>query len=190
MSNLAQQKPRRIRRRSPVILIGILLVWSLILGWGLAQAVETPHSSRAEIVEAKIVEAEIGTVDVVSGNFKLAQQTYLENCATCHIGIPPAAFPTQTWRDLLQDSQHYGATLTPLADPNRSLVWSYLKTFSRQAVEDEQTPYRLGESKPFKILHPKVKLSRPIALSSCVTCHPGTNQYNFRKLSAAWENSP
>ncbi len=179
MSNSIQPKPRRIRRRSPVILIGILLIWSLILGWGLAQAVETPQNS-----------AEIETVDVVSGNFKIAQQSYLENCATCHIGIPPAVFPTQTWRDLLQDSQHYGATLTPLADPNRSLVWNYLKTYSRQALEDERTPYRLNESKPFKILHPKVEAPRPITLSSCISCHPGTNQYNFRKLSANWENAP
>ncbi len=181
MSNSLQSKPpRRIRRRSPVILIGILLIWSLILGWGLAQAVETPRNSTVEI----------GTVDVVSGNLKLGQQAYLENCATCHIGIPPAAFPTQTWRDLLQDSQHYGATLTPLQDPTRSLVWSYLRTFSRQALEDEQTPYRLGESKPFKILHPKVELPRRVALSSCATCHPGTNQYNFRKLAPNWENAP
>lgn len=179
MSKSPQPKPRRIRRRSPVILIGILLIWSLILGWGLAQAVETPQNS-----------AEIGTVDVVSGNLKVGEQFYLENCATCHIGIPPAVFPTQTWRDLLQDSQHYGVNLTPLADPARSLVWNYLRTFSRQALEEERTPYRLGESKPFKILHPKVEVPRPVTLSSCLACHPGTNQYNFRKLSADWENAP
>ncbi|MBD2079934.1 diheme cytochrome C [Leptolyngbya sp. FACHB-17] len=178
MPNSSQSKPRRIRRRSPVILILILLIWSLILGWGLAQAVEKPQS------------AEIGTVDVVSGNLQLAQQTYLQNCATCHIGIPPAAFPTQTWRELLRDSQHYGATLTPLVEPERSLVWTYLRTFSRQALEDERIPYRFGESKPFKLLHPKVEISRSISLSSCATCHPGTNQYNFRKLTPDWENAP
>ncbi|HTL88810.1 MAG TPA: diheme cytochrome C [Leptolyngbya sp.] len=179
MPNSTQQKPRRIRRRSPVILIGILLIWSLILGWGLAQAVEAPQKS-----------AEIGTVDVVSGNLKLAQQVYLENCATCHIGIPPAVFPTQTWRDLLEDPQHYGATLTPLVDPARSLVWTYLRTFSRQVVEGEQVPFRLSRSKAFKILHPKVDVPRPVTLSSCATCHPGANQFNFRKLSADWENAP
>lgn len=179
MSNSSRNKPRRIRRRSPVILIGILLIWSLILGWGFSQAMEAPQPA-----------AEIGTVDFVSGNLKFGQQAYLENCATCHIGIPPAVFPTQTWRDLLQDSQHYGATLTPLADPARSLVWLYLKTFSRQAFEGERIPYRVDKSKAFKILHPKVDLPRPLTLSSCITCHPGTNQYNFRKLSPAWENAP
>ncbi|MGG6265681.1 diheme cytochrome C [Leptolyngbya sp. AN03gr2] len=179
MSQSVPPKPRRIRRRSPVILIGILLIWSLILGWGLAQAVEAPKSS-----------AEIGTVDVVTGNLKLGQQAYLENCATCHIGIPPATFPTQTWRELLQDPQHYGATLNPLQEPARSLVWTYLRTFSRQVVEGERIPFRFGESKAFKILHPRVELSRSVPISSCVSCHPGANQYNFRKLSAQWENSP
>lgn len=179
MSNSPRTKPRRIRRRSPVILIAILLIWSLILGWGFSQAIEAPKPS-----------AEIGTVDVVSGNLKLAEQAYLENCATCHIGIPPAVFPTQTWRDLLQDSQHYGATLTPLVDPERSLVWNYLKTFSRQALEDDRIPYRVNESKALKILHPKVDLPRPLTLSSCISCHPGTNQYNFRKLTPNWENAP
>ncbi|MCU0552855.1 MAG: diheme cytochrome c [Leptolyngbya sp. Prado105] len=177
MSNLS--KPRRIRRQSPVILIGILLIWSLILGWGFSQAMETPKSS-----------AEIGTVDVVAGNLKLGQEVYLENCATCHIGIPPAIFPTQTWRDLLQDPQHYGATLNPIGEPNRSLVWRYLRAFSRQAIEGDRIPYRVSESKAFKILHPKVELPKPLNLSTCITCHPGTNQYNFRKLSTDWENAP
>lgn len=179
MPQSVSSSPRRIRRRSPIILIGILLIWSLILGWGLAQAVEPSKNS-----------AEIGTVDVVSGNLKLAQQAYLENCATCHIGIPPAAFPTQTWRDLLSDPQHYGATLTPLEGPDRLLVWTYLKTFSRQVVEGERIPFRFGESQALKILHPKIDLPRSIPISSCITCHPGANQYNFRKLSAQWENSP
>lgn len=177
MSN--SPRVRRIRRRSPVILIGILLIWSLLLGWGFSQAMETPRS-----------EAEIGTVDVVSGNLKLGQEAYLQNCATCHIGIPPAIFPTETWRDLLQDAQHYGATLNPIAEPNRSLVWRYLRTFSRQVEEGDRIPYRVNESKAFKILHPKVELPKPLNLSTCISCHPGTNQYNFRKLSADWENAP
>jgi hypothetical protein len=177
MSNLP--KSRRIRRRSPVILIGILLIWSLLFGWGFSQAMEPPKSS-----------AEIGTVDAVPGNFKLAQDAYLENCATCHIGIPPAIFPTETWRDLLQDTQHYGVNLTPITEPGRSLIWRYLRTYSRQVEEGDRVPYRVNESKAFKLLHPKVELPKPLNLSTCITCHPGTNQYNFRKLSADWENAP
>lgn len=169
----------RLRRRSPVILILLLLVWSLILGWGVSQALNAAQPAPA-----------IGTVDVVPQSQQLGQQLYLENCATCHIGIPPAVLPTQTWRDLLRDSQHYGVDLQPLVDPQRLLVWNYLRTFSRQAIEGEKIPYRVDESKVFKILHPKVKLPRPARLSSCATCHPGASQYNFRSLTSEWENSP
>lgn len=169
----------RLRRRSPVILTLVLLVWNLVLGWGFAQTLNAAQPTQA-----------VGTVDVVPESQKLGQQVYLESCATCHIGVPPAVLPTQTWRDLLRDSQHYGATLTPLVDPQRLLVWNYLKAFSRQAIEGERLPYRVGESKFFKILHPKVEVPRNVNLSSCATCHPGAAQYNFRNLTSQWENAP
>jgi Dihaem cytochrome c len=85
--------------RSLLILI-LLLLWSLCLGWGLAQAVEPAKPGV------------VGTVDVVSDRYKFGQELYLENCATCHIAIPPAVLPTETWRDLLQDSEHYGVELS------------------------------------------------------------------------------
>jgi hypothetical protein len=169
----------RKRRRSLIVLILLLLGWSLCLGLGLAQAIEAPKPS-----------AVVGTVDVVPDRYKFGQELYLENCATCHIGVPPAVLPTQTWRDLLQDSQHYGVEITPLIDPPRRLVWNYLQTFSRQVAVDEKVPYRVFESQYFKVLHPKVELPQKLNLSSCVTCHPGASQFNFRSLTAEWENSP
>lgn len=181
-SSLKESSPPpkpRLRRRSPAILILLVLVWSLILGWGFSQALNAAQPSQPP-----------GTVDIVPPSQQLGQQLYLENCATCHIGIPPATLPTQTWRDLLRDSQHYGVNLQPLVDPQRLLVWNYLRAFSRQEIEGERLPYRLGESKYFRILHPKVKLPRPLSLSSCATCHPGASQYNFRSLTPEWENSP
>lgn len=168
-------KPRRLRQRSPLILILLILFWSLILGLGLAQAIEP---------------AKTGTVDVVPQNYQVGQELYLENCATCHIGIPPAVLPTQTWRDLLQDSQHYGVELKPIASLNRRLIWNYLLFSSREVKPDEKVPYRVSESKYFKALHPKVDVPRPVSLSSCATCHPGANQYNFRSLTPNWEDAP
>ena len=94
-------KPRR-QRRSPIVLVALLLVWSLCLGLGLAQAIEAPQPS-----------AVVGTVDVVPDRYKFGQELYLENCATCHIGVPPSVLPTQTWQGLLQDSQHYGVEVKP-----------------------------------------------------------------------------
>jgi hypothetical protein len=176
---------RKFASRSPILLILLLvLLWCACLGIGLAQAIEVPTRP------ASAPSAEIGTVDVIPDRYKIGQEIYLQNCATCHIGLPPAVLPTETWRDLLPDSQHYGATLKPLVDPNRILVWNYLKTFSRQRspVED-RTPYRIADSHYFRALHPQVKLPRKFSLESCVTCHPGVSQFNFRQLTPVAEKA-
>lgn len=168
-------------KRSPLVLILLLLVWSLIMGWVMALATSaqpTPTPSDT-----------IGTVDRVPQAYELGQQLYRENCSTCHIAVPPAVLPTQTWQRLLQDSQHYGVQLKPLVDPQRLLVWNYLRTFSRSLNKEGEIPYRIGDSRFFKALHPKVKLPRPLQLSSCATCHPGAGEYNFRNLTPEWENS-
>jgi hypothetical protein len=173
-----------------MILIGLLLAWSLALGLGLAQAMTPPATIDASVSAAATESSPVGTVDVVPQRYQLGQQLYLENCATCHIGIPPAVLPTETWRDLLRDPQHYGAELQPLVDPSRRLVWNYLQFASRQVLADEKVPYRIADSKYFKVLHPKVKFPQKAALSSCVTCHTGAEQFNFRSLTPQWENSP
>ncbi len=146
------------------------------MGWGLAT-----------ITGAQPTQTEIGTVDVVPERYQLGQELYLENCATCHIAVPPAVLPTQTWQRILQDSQHYGVNIKPLVDPSRLIVWQYLQTFSRSQAKEEETPYRLNESRYFKALHPQVKLPRPIELSSCVSCHPSAADYNFRSLTPEWQ---
>ncbi|MFH7030650.1 MAG: cytochrome C [Heteroscytonema crispum UTEX LB 1556] len=181
MSNLVKRKSRQ-DKRSPIGLIMVILAWSLAMGWLLAMATNaqgaTPKATQG---------AEVGTVDVVPAQYQLGQQLYLENCASCHIALPPAVLPTQTWKNLLQDSQHYGAQLKPLIDPPRILVWRYLQTFSRVQLQDESTPYRVNDSRYFKALHPGVKLPRPVQIGSCVSCHPSASDYNFRRLSSEWE---
>ncbi len=131
----------------------------------------------------------LGTVDRVPQAYELGQQLYLDNCSTCHLAVPPAVLPTQTWQRVLQDSQHYGVQLKPLVDPPRLLMWNYLRTFSRSLNQEEEIPYRIGDSRFFKALHPRVKLPRPLQLSSCATCHSGASEYNFRNLTPEWENS-
>jgi len=151
------------------------------MGWGLALVTnaQPPVQSEANA---------IGTIDPVPQRYQLGEQLYLENCASCHIALPPAVMPTQTWQKLLQDSQHYGAQLPLLVDPPRLLVWNYLRAFSRPQSTDEDTPYRVKDSRYFKALHPKVKLPRPLEISSCVTCHPSAAQYNFRRLTPEWRS--
>ncbi|WP_026100072.1 diheme cytochrome c [Fortiea contorta] len=173
MSNLVKRKTR-----DRYILILTVLAWSLAMGWLLAMASNAQGATTV---------AEIGTVDVVPAQYKLGQELYIENCSTCHLALPPAVLPTQTWRNLLQDSQHYGVQLKPLIDPPRVLVWKYLQIFSRPQRQDEETPYRVNNSRYFRALHPGVKLPRPSQINNCVTCHPSAGDYNFRRLSAEWE---
>ncbi|BBD65034.1 hypothetical protein NIES4072_13020 [Nostoc commune NIES-4072] len=173
-----QQSAERQFKRQFFGLLLVIVTWSLAMGWLLALATNAQSATPT---------AEIGTVDVVPAQYQLGQELYLENCSTCHIGLPPAVFPTQTWKNLLQDSQHYGAQLKPLVDPPRILVWKYLSTFSRVKRDDEETPYRLNDSRYFKALHPGVELPRPVQLGSCVSCHQGASDYNFRRLTGEWK---
>ncbi len=177
MSNLVKRKSRPTKRKTIGLMV-IILAWSLAMGWLLALATNVQGATNT---------SDVGTVDVVPAQFQLGQQLYLENCSSCHIPLPPAVFPTQTWKNLLQDSQHYGAQLKPLVDPPRILVWRYLSTFSRAQLRDEQTPYRLKDSRYFKALHPKVQLPRPLQVGSCVSCHPSATDFNFRSLSPEWK---
>lgn len=182
MSNdfLLKSKIRRLqRRRSPLVLILLILLWSLAMGWGLALVTNAQPTAQMPV---------IGTVDPVPQRYQLGQELYLENCASCHIALPPSVLPTQTWQQLLQDSQHYGINIPPLVDPPRLLMWNYLKTFSRSQTKEEQTPYRIKDSRYFKALHPKVKLPRPLQIGSCISCHPSVTEFNFRSLTPEWES--
>ncbi|MBV6621488.1 MAG: cytochrome C [Rivularia sp. (in: Bacteria)] len=172
MSNLKRRNRLKLKKNS-IGMILVILIWSVAMGWLL---------SFATNARGAVPESEIGTVDVVPAKHQLGQKLYLENCSSCHIAIPPSVLPTQTWKNLLQDPQHYGATLKPLVDPPRILVWRYLSTFSRPHKQEERTPYRINKSRFFQALHPQVKLQRPVQLGSCVSCHPGAKEYNFRKI--------
>src|SRR5437870_2809152 len=134
MLNIVKRKLRNASKlkRQPFGLILVILAWSLAMGCLLSSATNAQSPSLT---------AEVGTVDVVPAQFQLGQELYIENCSTCHIALPPSVLPTQTWKNLLEDPQHYGTQLKPLVDPPRILVWKYLLTFSRLQQQDEETPY-------------------------------------------------
>lgn len=173
------------RKPSVLILILLILFWCGILGWGLAQV-----SAGKQLSQATPAASEVETTDVVPQPYQLGQKIYLESCGSCHIAIPPAVLPVETWQQLLQDPQHYGQQITLLTEPSLSLVWNYLQTFSRPQRKEERIPYRVAESRYFKALHPRVKLPQPVSFSTCATCHPGAAQYNFRELTPEWEKAP
>jgi Dihaem cytochrome c len=187
--------PKR-QNRSTFLLLAILLFWSITMGWGLsllAQSSPVPtivaqQSTQPQSVSPRNL-AKDGAIDAVPEGLQLAESVYLENCATCHIGIPPGVLPTETWKGLLLDPNHYGIKIALLVDPFRRLTWNYLQTFSRPQAPEEAVPFLVSQSKVFKALHPGVKFSQPVNLKGCVSCHPGAEQYHYRSLSPEWKGT-
>lgn len=178
-SNACSKRLSLFRKR---VLFLSLLFWSMVLGWGLAHATPPPLPVDAP----RINPSPLGAVDPVMERYQLGQTLYLENCATCHVGLPPSVMPSQTWADLLQDNQHYGVEIKPLTEPLLQLVWGYMSTYSRPIIQRERVPYRLSQSRYFKALHPGVEFSTSITPGSCVTCHLNAQQYDYRSLAPEW----
>ncbi len=186
---VTQALTQGVRGRS-LLLPLMLLCWSLTLGWGLARATTPPLPAASATTATAAVPPAIGTVDAVPQQFQLGQQVYLQNCATCHLAAPPAILPTQSWAYIVQNAQHYGVQITPLQDPSRLILWNYLRNYSRPAIQGETLPTRFEASRPFKALHPRVDLPSPASFGSCLTCHPAALEFNFRRLTPAWDNAP
>lgn len=188
------------RGRSPVVLWFLLFVWSISLGWGMAIAFGIPQGTMAQIAPGiptqpdLIVQGtaqETGTVDPITPRYQLGKELYLENCASCHVPLPPEVLPSETWRRLLlEPEQHFGQQLKPLIGPVLITMWDYIRAYSRPEEAKKPLPYRISESPYFKALHPRVKFSQTVKPASCVICHPGAAQYNYRRLTPEWENSP
>ncbi len=202
---LVQRSLRYPRRFLAWVALLCILGSSLLLGVGLARATTMPYAQGdgTGVVTAQAIPSlevqqspqrsweslpPIGTVDPTPPAYRLGQDLYIETCQGCHVAVPPAVLPTETWRQLLQDSQHYGQQLTPLVDPARLLVWNYLLLSSRPHAVDETIPFRVQESRYFRALHPNVPLQRPITLAGCVSCHPGAPKYDYRRLTADWSS--
>lgn len=184
----ARQYFSKVRLRYLRVLILVILIGSL-LGNFMAKS-STPLSLGSQNPPT-VYSNQIATVDAVPPRFQLGQELYLENCSGCHIALPPQVLPSQTWRQLLQDTQHYGRQLQPLIDPSRLLIWNYLRTFSRPLnIEEEQLPFRVGRSRFFRAIHPRVEFSQPISVNNCLNCHPAASEYNFRQLTSEWIDSP
>ena len=182
------------------MLLFLLFVWSISLGWGMAIAFGSHQGAMAQITPgipaqpdliAQGTAEETGTVDPITPRYQLGKELYLENCASCHVPLPPEVLPSETWRRLLlEPEQHFGQQLKPLIGPVLITMWDYIRAYSRPEEAKKPLPYRISESPYFKALHPRVKFSQTVKPASCVSCHPGAAQYNYRRLTPDWENSP
>lgn len=169
-------------RRSRGWALGLLACWAillaLVLGPG-ARAIAPPPPADPN-----------GLTDRVPRSQELGQEVYRNQCGTCHIALPPAVLPVESWRQLLVTQEHYGRTLEPMTPIDRQLVWQYLQSGSRPLAAGETEPYRVASSRYFRALHPRVAGASTAGVSSCVTCHPRADFFNFRQLTPAWEDGP
>ena len=205
MKTLRKRKSTTRRQSAPAIvgLTLLLILFTVLMGIGLAQAIE-PKSIPNRIqptlqptVQPTVqpsTQSKIQPViqpDPISDRDKVGQTLYLENCATCHLGIPPAVMPTQTWQALLQDPQHYGINIELPQGTDRRLIWNYIRNASRPIADKiDRVPYRIGDSRYFRALHPKIKFAEKPTLTTCITCHPSAQGFNFRTLTPEAEKSP
>lgn len=140
----------------------VSILVSALLGTSLARATASPY----------------GMVDPVDAQQAVGYQIYIEQCATCHVALPAAVLPTQTWQTLVTDPAHYGVSLAPISRFNQQLMLQYLQTYSRFSQSD-RIPYRLQGSPYFQALHPNVDLPQPLNLSSCTGCHLSAAEQDY-----------
>lgn len=182
---------RRKSRQSVWTLVLLVLGFSSLCGWTLTLSQNSvSEAAQPAAVLAQTTTPAIGTVDAIPASLQLAQETYLARCATCHIGIPPEVLPSESWKNILEDDNHYGVPWNPMRNPDLALAWKYTRTLSRPNNPTEDPPYRVARSQYFKILHPKVKFTEPVKIGTCISCHPGVSSFNFRDLTPQWKDAP
>lgn len=160
---------RKVRSRLQAVILALLTCClSVLLGMGLAHAIETPY----------------GMVDPVEARYEAGYITYIEQCASCHIALPPAVLPAETWQVLITEPAHYGASVLVLSGFEQRLMLSYLQTYSRRTMPRDPVPFRVKDSIYFHALHPGVVLPQPLDLRSCAGCHVGANEQDFSAINA------
>ena len=151
------------KKRWQSLILGLVVGCSLILGWGASHALDTK------------------SVDKPTDNFAIGEELYLKTCATCHIPIPPAVLPTETWKSILETpGNHYGVQLKDLVRFNQGFIWQYLQNYSRGLLEDEVAPKYIAQSRYFFALHPQVEFSNPVNNTTCIECHTLAKNFDYR----------
>ena len=163
----------------PVGLISLFLGFCLMGGWGMAKALEYSSFSSSS------------SYMIAQNNYEIGKKVYIEKCSGCHIPIAPEVFPSETWLEILKKPEdHYGQPRPPILSFNKQLIWQYIQRFSRPLAASDITPFYFAQSRYFKALHPKVELPENLTHQTCINCHPGANQLEYRQLTPEWENSP
>ena len=172
------------------------------LGWGLAQALTFPVvagsipllADNTPIAPPPPKSSEIKNsllVDPVPTRYQPGLDAYLENCASCHIAIPPEVLPTESWREILRrPDNHFGTVIPNFNRLTQLLIWDYVSTFSRVLPPDTPVPLYAEKSRYFRALHPRVPIPADMTAKTCIVCHPNVAQFDFRTLTPEWNDAP
>jgi len=120
-----------------------------------------------------------GMVDPVGAQYEASYSVYVEQCATCHVALPPAVLPTDTWQALVTDPAHYGVVLPAFTQFDQRLMLNYLQAYSVRHKGGGPLPYRLQDSRYFQALHPNLDLPQPLNLQSCTSCHLKAGEQDY-----------
>ncbi len=169
----------------PLMVLLVIAVWSIGIGWGITHTLEAFAESAPPAIAAS-------PNDGLSARFEAGKDLYVETCSGCHIALPPEVLPTEAWQKLLEKpNDHYGTSVPNLIRLSQLLIWDYLRTFSRTLpAKDEPIPFYVELSRYFKILHPRVEFTESVTHKSCIVCHPGVKNFDFRTLTPQWDDAP
>lgn len=120
-----------------------------------------------------------GMVDPVAENHVVGYQIYVERCGSCHVALPPAVLPIESWQVVLSDRAHYGVTILDIPRFDQQLMQRYLQTYARRYQSRGTTPYRLANSDYFLALHPNIDLPQPLTLRTCTSCHLNAPEQDY-----------
>lgn len=155
-----------------ILVFFIIIIWSVTIANGMAIALNTSDSRSF-----------LKSVDPATGNYKVGEELYLQTCSGCHIPIPPAVLPVETWKTILENPlDHYGEKVEGLMRLTQVLIWNYLSNYSRNLLKDEVKPDFIAQSRYFKALHPQVELPQPTTHRTCVSCHPNAIKFDYRTI--------
>lgn len=170
----------RRTQKSPWILTGLIVLWSLAIGLGLAVALGTHRPVYSQSPERVRL---LKSVDPVPEEVEFARDVYVDRCGECHIALPTEILPTESWRSILQElPQHYNTKTRQIISPEIILMWNYIQLFSRTYGDSGELPFRIDNSRYFHALHPKVDFQQVQTANTCTTCHNRASEFNYRSL--------
>jgi hypothetical protein len=182
-----------IKKIASFLLILTLSLSCLLVGRSLAWGIQPFNSENFDISSQSSLNSDywLIAIDDVPERYQNGLKLYRETCSGCHIAVPPEVLPMETWQTLLENpDDHYGTSVTGIIRLTQLLMWDYLRTYSRPLNKDEPVPYYIERSRYFKALHPRVPLPNVVTHQTCITCHPGAENFNFRTLRPEWEDAP